>query len=215
MTQSVKPVVRIVDDDPSLRDSLTFLLECEGFQVTAFDSAESFLRNDMPSIPGCIILDVKMPGASGIALHRELNRRAVTLPIIFLTAHGDIDMAVQSLQDGAFDFQQKPIDPPKLITSVSRAIKKNDSYRHFDFDVNLAMHRYKQLTARENEVLRLVAQGYLNRQIAERLGLSLRTVQVQRLNGRHKLQLDTASDLAVFFENIDALLQDGSLTHNQ
>lgn len=205
-----KPLVRIVDDDPSFRQSLSFLLTCEGYEVECHCAAADFLRNDKPSVPGCLILDVRMPEISGIALQHELNRRANSLPIIFLTAHGEVNMAVQSMHDGAFDFQQKPIDPPRLLTAVARAIKKSCAQGNFLFDVSTAMFRYKQLTERENEVLRLAARGFLNRQIAERLGLSIRTVQVQRLNGRHKLQIDSVSDLAAFFERIDALLSEGT-----
>ena len=125
MKSQTKPLVRIVDDDASFRKSLSFLLACEGYEIESYASAADFLRSDRPSIPGCLILDVRMPDISGIALQHELNRRANSLPIIFLTAHGEVDMAVQSMHDGAFDFQQKPIDPPKLLTAVARAIKNS------------------------------------------------------------------------------------------
>lgn len=205
------PLIRIVDDDDSLRESLVFLFDCEGLETASYPDTESFLREDFPSRPGCIILDVRMPAVSGIALQQELNRRGNTLPIIFLTAHGDIDMAVQSLHDGAFDFQQKPVDPPKLITAVMKAIKKNATYQGETLDVPEALHRYQSLTTRENEVMRLVAQGFLNRQIAERLSLSKRTIEVQRASAKRKLKIDSASELADFFQTVDQLRETGSL----
>ncbi|MCI5896460.1 MAG: response regulator [Candidatus Aphodousia sp.] len=202
-------LIRIVDDDPSLRKSLSFLLNCEGYQTVDYAGAHDFLTHDSPSRPGCLILDVQMPEISGVALQKELNRRASTLPIIFLTAHGDIDMAVQSMHDGAFDFQQKPIDPPRLINAVARAVKKSVQYYGFHFDVSDALNKYQQLTERENEVLRLVAQGFLNRQIAEKLAISVRTVETQRASAKRKLQIDCVSELSAFFENIDSLLSAG------
>lgn len=209
MSDQNAPLVRIVDDDPTLRKSLAFLLSCEGYETVGYESARDFLVKDSPSQPGCIILDVKMPEVSGIALQKELNRRANTLPIIFLTAHGDIDMAVQSLHDGAFDFQQKPIDPPRLITSISRAIKKSTLQHGMRFDVTESIAKYQRLTKRENEVLRFVSQGFLNREIAQRLNVSVRTVETQRASGKWKLQIDSVSELSLFFQNIDSLLKDG------
>ena len=118
-------------------------------------------------------------------------------------------MAVQSLHDGAFDFQQKPIDPPRLITSISRAIKKSTLQHGMRFDVTESIAKYQRLTKRENEVLRFVSQGFLNREIAQRLNVSVRTVETQRASGKLKLQIDSVSELSSFFQNIDSLLKDG------
>lgn len=206
-----EPLVRIVDDDDSLRNSLSFLLTCEGYVTELYPDAASFLVNDQPSRPGCLILDVRMSEMSGLALQRELNRRAVTLPIIFLTAHGDIDMAVQSMRDGAFDFLQKPVDPPRLITAVARAVKKSCGHETIGYPPQEALSRYQLLTSRESQVMRLVAKGLLNRQIAARLGLSVRTVETQRASAKKKLPLLSVSDLAPFFETVDALLLHGTI----
>ncbi len=122
-TKDEAPLIRIVDDDGDLRDALLYMLSQEGWEAAAFPDAESFLRSAAPSAPGVLILDVRMPGMSGIELHRELRRRGFEQPVIFLTAHGDIDMAVEELRHGAFHFLQKPLDPEKLLSAVAQAVE--------------------------------------------------------------------------------------------
>lgn len=205
------PLVRIVDDDPSLRKSLEFMLKCEGFDVKTYEAAECFLKEDTPSRLGCLILDVKMPGLSGIELQHEMNRRSITIPIIFLTAHGEIDMAVQSMRDGAFDFLQKPVDPSKLLPAVTKAIIKSKSHQIGASDLGVELHKKALLTQREEQVLRHVSQGFLNREIASKLGLSIRTIEVQRASGKKKIGLSTPAELSIFFERVDLALSKGSL----
>ncbi len=199
----VKPLVRVVDDSESVRSSLQFLLECEGWESAGFDSAESFLAGDTPSRPGCLILDVSMPGKSGLQLQALLRERASRLPIIFLTGTGTVDMAVKSLQDGAFDFQQKPVNPEKLLPMVAKAVDKSLRIAGLVLDRAEQKALFERLTARELDILRLVADGLTSRQIADRLGLSKRTVEHYRAEGQKKIGIAQAARLALFLEQCE------------
>ena len=195
------PTVRVVDDNEKLRRSLEFMLRCEGYKVRTFASAEEFLRQDVPSEPGCLILDVQMPGLSGLELFEVLRLRGYNVPIIFLTAHADVDMAVSAMRSGACDFYQKPVEPERFLPAVARAIEKSHAggLKELMRDVEA----YKQLTEREEQILRLVSSGLVNRRIAERLGISQRTVEHYKAAAMHKLALESAAQLASFFERID------------
>ena len=199
-----QPLVRIVDDDTELRESLCFMLECEGYATAAYPSAAAFLANDMPSRIGCVVLDVMMPDMTGLELQNELNRRNYPCPIIFLTAHGTIDMAVETMRIGACDFQQKPIRAESFLQAVARAVETDRSRRGGARDIHEERVRYDKLTPREEEISRLVAQGFINKVIAERLGISKRTVDHIRAAALGKLGLQTIAELAGFFERIDS-----------
>lgn len=198
------PLVRIVDDDPSILNSLKFLLTYEGYEVQTYSDAESFFVSDSPSRPGCVILDVKLGGISGLFAHKEINRRAITLPVIFLTGHGDIDMAVQAMKDGAFDFLSKPIDAAKLLPAISSAIERSLNRLGIPRAIQDEISLYNSLSDREEYVLRKVASGLLNRQIAKLSGVSIRTVETQRLSGLKKIGVSKAAELAAFFGRIDS-----------
>lgn len=195
-TKDEAPLIRIVDDDGDLRDALLYMLSQEGWEAAAFPDAESFLRSAAPSAPGALILDVRMPGMSGIELHRELRRRGFEQPVIFLTAHGDIDMAVEELRHGAFHFLQKPLDPEKLLSAVAQAVEADRRKRLGMPPVEEIRARIASLRPREREVMALLAQGFLNADIAARLGLSVRTVEAHRAAAYVKLRVKNAAEAA-------------------
>lgn len=200
--RSEKPLVRIVDDNDSLRESLAFLLECEGYEVAAYESAEEFLIKDAPSRIGCIVLDVRMPKMSGLQLQERLNELGTPCPIVFLTGHGDIDMAVQSMKDGACDFLQKPIKQETFIPAIERAINKDRQARAGATDIIHERHVLASLTPREEDVCRLVAEGLTSVLIASRLNISKRTVDVIRSAALKKIGLREPHELADFFKRV-------------
>ena len=204
MAQGTKPLIRVVDDDIDLLNSVAFLLKCEGYECSIYSGAADFLRADEPSRPGCLILDEQMPEMTGQELLSELNRREYMQPVIFLTAHGDIDMAVRTMIDGAVDFQQKPLLPEKLLRSVARAVQIDLDRRGGAVDLKDEILMFNKLTPREEKVCRLVADGLINKQIGERLGISKRTVDHIRSSALSKLPFKTAMQLASFFNRIDA-----------
>lgn len=203
MSTEFKALIRIVDDSESLRDSLSFMLTCEGYDVACYDCANAFLLNDAPSVPGVLILDIKMPEVSGLELQQELNRRNFLQPIIFLTGHANIDVAVQTMRDGACDFHQKPVIPETFLPALARALEKERMRCVGAGDIKDEYENYRTLTEREEEICRLVARGLINRVIGERLGISKRTVDHLRRSALGKIHLRTAAELSGFFERID------------
>lgn len=191
-----KPLIRIVDDEEDQRFSLEMMLSCEGWDVVCYASAEEFIRSDMPSRPGCLILDVRMPGMSGIEAQKVLNERQYPLPIIFLTGHADVDMAVHALKSGAKDFLQKPVQCDRLLTAIAEIVQKDLDARQQPIDEGYWQQKFRSLTEREQGVIRLVASGLLNKQIAERCGISEKTVQAHRLAAYRKLEVHSVADLA-------------------
>lgn len=191
-----KPLVRIVDDDPDQLASLEIMLSAEGWDVACYERASDFFAEDTPSRPGCLILDVRMPEISGLEMQEELNRREYPLPILFLTGHGDVDMAVHTLKKGAKDFLLKPVDAPRLLTSVATIVQEDCDQRAMPLDSAAWKRKFRELTEREHEIVRYVASGLLNRQIAERLGISERTVHAHRLSAYRKLNVHNVADLA-------------------
>ena len=191
-----KPLVRIVDDDPDQLASLEIMLSAEGWDVACYERASDFFAEDTPSRPGCLILDVRMPEISGLEMQEELNRREYPLPILFLTGHGDVDMAVHTLKKGAKDFLLKPVDAPRLLTSVATIVQEDCDQRAMPLDSVAWKRKFRELTEREQEIVRYVASGLLNRQIAERLGISERTVHAHRLSAYRKLNVHNVADLA-------------------
>ena len=198
------PLVRVVDDNETLRQSLEFMLRCEGYEVQSFASASDFLTGDIPSRRGCLILDVQMPGLSGIELFNVLNLRGYDVPIIFLTAHADVDMAVFAMREGACDFHQKPLQPETFLPAVARAIERDRAKHNGRQDFGDEIRRWRLLTEREEQIARLVGCGYVNRAIAERLAISQRTVEHYRASALQKIALRSAAEIAYFFERIDA-----------
>lgn len=197
-SSEIKVLVRIVDDDSDLRAAIRFLLESEGWEVADYYSAADFLLNDDPKIPGCLILDVRMPEMTGVELQSELKQHVREIPIVFLSAHGDIEMAVKTLHEGAVDFLTKPVQEDKLVPVISRAVKLDLIKRGLSFDHEKTKERFRELTEREKQIVLLLTKGLLNREVGERLGISTRTVEVHRARAFKKLELHTISELIQF-----------------
>lgn len=184
-------LIRIVDDDASVRDALVYMLEQEGFDTVAYASAEEFLVNDMPSRPGVVVLDVRMPGMSGTRLQDEMIARRIDTPIIFLTGHGDVDMAVKALRKGAYHFLQKPVDTDELVRTLHECLEKTRR----GLTAEEAREAIGLLTPRERQIAKLLLQGVPNHGIAERLSLSVRTVENHRTSLYRKLRVNSYEEL--------------------
>ena len=191
-----KAVVRIIDDDDSMRKSWRFLIEGEGWTTNRYSSALRFLEEDDRNELGCVVLDVRMPDMSGIELQRVMMLQKNGLPIIFVSGHGDIDMAVQALKDGATDFLPKPVSADRLLTAIERAVSKDVELRQQNQLTDEYRHVFDTLTAREKMVAKKVARGLLNKQIADELQISEKTVQVHRGSVCRKLGVKSAVGVA-------------------
>jgi len=189
------PTVFIADDDSSVRKSLERLAKSAGFKVESFACAEDFLARRPYRVSGCLVLDVRMPGLSGIALQKELVQKGISLPIIFITGHGSIPMSVKAMKDGAVDFLPKPFDGKELISAIERAIDKDIRTRKEQEEKTKIQKRLSSLTPREYEVLRWVITGMLNKQIAHRLKVSEKTIKVHRSRLMQKMQVVSVAEL--------------------
>ena len=194
-TPALPPLIRIVDDNDTLRQSLEFMLQCEGYEVVSYASAMEFLKSDTPSRPGCLILDIQMPEMSGLDLFDRLNHRGYEVPVIFLTAHGDIDMAVGAMRDGAVDFVQKPVRQERLLTAIARAVTRSVSETGAVETEGAIRAKVQELTEREREIAELIGKKLTNRQISERTGITVRTVEVHRAAIIRKLGVRTPDDI--------------------
>jgi two-component system response regulator FixJ len=190
-----KPLVYIVEDDSSVRHSLRLLLKAAGFDSVAFDSAEAFLDGWQPHNPSCIVVDVRMPGMSGLELQRLLPERGIDAPVIVMTGHGDIAMAVDALKAGAADFIEKPCDEDRLLSAIREAIAKAEKNAGRVAELSDLRRRLAGLTEREREVMDLVAAGHQNKVIGLRLGISDRTVEVHKGRIMQKMEAHTSSEL--------------------
>lgn len=198
------PLVRIVDDDQLLRESLAFMLKQEGFDCITYGSAQEFLRSDAPSRPGCLILDVRMEKMTGLELQAELIRRGAQIPIVFYSAHGDIDMAVETMQKGAVAFVRKAAERKKLIDAVRLALAPFSSAASPAEEVA----RWNTLTSREKEVATLIAQGLLNREVGSALGgISFKTVQTHRREIYRKLDVKGSAGITQCVMRIEKYLK--------
>ena len=178
--QQPAPIVFVVDDDEGVRNSLRFLLKSVGLETRALTSASEFLEAYQPAQPGCLVLDVRMPGMSGLELQQQLNQRGAVIPVIFITGHGDIPMAVEAMQQGACDFLQKPFRDQDLIDRIQRALERDAHSRAALAQRARIRERLESLTPREREVLALMARGKPNKVMAAELGVSQRTVEIHR-----------------------------------
>jgi two-component system response regulator TtrR len=191
----VETLVYLVDDDEAVRDSLRWLLEGNGFNVRTYASAEAFLQAFDPAPFACLVLDVRMNGMSGIELHDELLRRGQDLPLIFMTGHGDVPMAVARMKLGAVDFLEKPFDDQQLCRSVAVALEQAVERRTEFTQRERNQTLLSRLTPRERQVLDLIASGRLNKQIADDLSISIKTVEAHRANIMDKFEVRTMADL--------------------
>ncbi len=195
--------VYVVDDDDAVRSSLRLLLKSVGLPTVAHASAQEFLATWDDEQPGCLVLDVRMPGISGIELQTELNQRGAIIPVIFISGHGDIPMAVEAIQHGAFDFLQKPFRDQELIDRVQRALTSDAEHRQLLQQRETLRHRFDSLTPREQEVLQLVTQGKANKVMAGDLGVSQRTVEIHRARVMEKMGAQSLAQLVRMVLELD------------
>jgi FixJ family two-component response regulator len=188
-------IVFIVDDDPSVRASLENLLSSEGYLAQAFDSPRSFLSSERPDLPGCLVLDVRLRGSSGLEFQRELKRRELRMPIVFITGHGDVPMSVAAMKAGAIEFLLKPYRDQDLLDAVHKGVELDRLHRARSAELADLRARFAAMTSREQELMPLVASGMLNKQIAAKLQLSEVTVKAHRAQIMHKLQAQSFADL--------------------
>ena len=188
-------IIFVVDDDTSLRNAVKRLIRTLVFTVETFDSAQAFLTHEPHDGPACLVLDIRMPGTSGIQLQERLAKAGVQMPIIFITGHGNIPMSVKAMKAGAVDFIEKPFEDQQLIDAIHVAIARSNQLRKQQAELNKLQQRVDSLTPREHEVFRLVASGMLNKQIAFDLGLSEKTVKIHRSRVMQKMKAASLADL--------------------
>jgi two-component system, LuxR family, response regulator FixJ len=189
------PTVFVVDDDDAVRSSLRLLLKSVGIAAVAYGSAQEFLAAYEAEQPGCIVLDVRMPGMSGLEMQEHLNLRGAMIPVIFITGHGDIPMAVEAMQQGAFDFLQKPFRDQELLDRIQRALARDRDNRTHLHQKDRIRERFETLTPREREVLDLVTRGMPNKVMAAELGVSQRTVEIHRARVMEKMEASSLAQL--------------------
>jgi len=190
-----EPTVYVVDDDMALRESLEWLLESEGLRAQTFDSAESFMEAYDAEDPGCLVLDIRMRGMSGIDLQQRIVREELPLPVIMITGHGTIPMAVRAMQSGVVDFLEKPVPDQVLVQRIREALRLDGQMRADHKAHREAKVRLKTLSPREREVMELVVQGRANKQVAAELGIADKTVEVHRKRVMQKMGVRSAVDL--------------------
>ena len=202
ITTEEKPVVFIIDDDPSVRDGVGDLLRSIGLGVQSFTSTPEFLNSSRPDAPGCIVLDVRLPGASGLEFQRTLAELGIELPVIFISGYGDIPMSVKALKSGAIEFLTKPLRAQDLLEAVHAGIEQDRARRQRATLVAELQERFHSLTMREKEILPLVVTGQLNKQIAAQLKLSEMTVKIHRSQVMRKMRAKSLVDLVRMADNL-------------
>ena len=203
------PVVFVVDDDPSVRSSLKFLITTVGLHVETFDSAETALQRLSPDAPNCLVLDVRLRGLSGLDLQNELAARNIQVPIVFITGHGDIPMSVRAMKAGAIEFLTKPFRDQDLLDAVHIALERDRTRRELEKEITGLQQRFDSLTSREREVISMVAAGKLNKQIADQLGTAENTIKVHRSRAMEKMHAESVADLVRMIEKLKGLSNAG------
>ena len=201
------PCVHIIEDDDAVRDSLQMMLESIGRQTKAFSNADSFLSSYHQEMAGCIVLDIRMPGMNGMELQRKLNEMNSILPIIFVTGHGDVPMAVEAMQQGAVDFVQKPYREQELLDKINTAMQLDEENRSSLQQRQLIMQRLNELTPREKDVMQLMVEGKANKVIAIDLDISQRTVEIHRARVMEKLKANSLAHLVRMYMAIESDLK--------
>src|SRR5579863_3651028 len=195
-------IVFVVDDDPSVRSAIERLIGTVGLQVQLFGSAREFLASKLPDLPSCLVLDIRLPGISGLALQRQLAETNVQIPIIFITSHRDVPMTVRAMKAGAVEFLTKPFHDQDLLDAIHLAIEKDRARRQQDSEIAALRERFQSLSPREREIVVMVASGMLNKQIAAQLGTAENTVQVHRSRAMEKMRADSLADLVKMIQRL-------------
>lgn len=193
--QTANQTIYVVDDDQDVRDSLKWLLESVGLQVSCYDTAMAFIEAYQPGSPGCIVMDVRMPGMSGVQAQKKLPEHQIDLPVIMISAHGSIDMAVTAMTQGAVTFLEKPFNDQALIDHVQAALEKDSSNRAQQGVLSDRQAHYDSLTKRERQVFELVVKGLSNQEMADELGINKKTVEGHRANMMAKMEVGSLSEL--------------------
>lgn len=189
------PVVFVVDDDISVRESLESLIGFEGYQVETFENAQAFLARPRPGVPSCLVLDVSLPGLNGLDLQKLIAQDRLEMPIIFITGHGDVPMSVQAMKAGAVEFLTKPFNDEMLLTAIRNAIERSGAALGHQSELQELRDRHSSLTPRESEIMAMVVSGLLNKQIGIKLGISEITVKAHRGKVMQKMEADSLADL--------------------
>jgi FixJ family two-component response regulator len=196
-------IVFVVDDDPSIREAIESLVKLAGLRVEAFGTAQEFLRNERPDLPGCVVLDVELPGLSGLDLQRELAAHGIKLPIIFITGYGDIPMSVRAMKAGATEFLTKPFRDQDLLDAIQQALERDRAARQHSSETAELRKRFDALTSREREVMGLVVAGWLNKQIGFELKISEITVKIHRGRVMNKMGAQSLAELVRMTERLE------------
>ena len=202
-TKTPSQLVFVIDDDGSMRRAISRLLNAVSLQVQTFASAKEFLSRKLPDVPGCVVLDVRLPGLSGLDLQREMVERGIHVPIVFITGHGDIPMSVQAMKAGAVEFLTKPFRDQDLLDAIRSAIQRDRKGRRERAELGAVQNNLEQLTPREREVMSLVVAGLMNKQIASRLGASEKTIKIHRHRVMQKMHADSLADLVRMSQKLD------------
>jgi FixJ family two-component response regulator len=196
-------IVFVVDDDSSIREAIKSLVSLVGLRVETFGTAQEFLRNERPDLPGCVVLDVELPGLSGLDLQRELAAHGINLPIIFITGYGDIPMSVRAMKAGATEFLTKPFRDQDLLDAIQQALERDRAARRHSGEIAELRQRFEALTSREREVMNMVVAGMLNKQIGFELGISEVTVKIHRGRVMIKMGAQSLADLVRMTERLE------------
>ena len=206
MKQTAVPTVFIVDDDRSMRQAVQDLVESVGLRAESFATGQEFLNRQLTSDPSCLVLDVRLPQMSGLDFQRRLNEIGMQIPIIFITAHGDVPMSVRALKSGAVEFLTKPFRDQDLLDAIQQALQRDRAAREQLAEVHVLDGRYQALTAREREVMGLVVFGMLNKQIASEIGASEATIKIHRGNVMQKMQAGSLIELVRMADKLKLVL---------